>query len=100
MLVIINSETLYDKLTQFLIDGYLNKIRYCFLPPHCILLRGFLFIILKVWFALRLRRSSLDWDADEGLGAGSQQFDLLGGGGNPVQPLAVLLHHHVPAVRK
>ena len=98
MLVIFNSKTLYDKLTQFLFDGYLNKVRYCFPPPHCILLRGFLFIIiLKVWFALRLRRSSLDRDADEGLGAGSQQFDLLGGGGNPVQPLAVLLHHRVPA---
>ena len=99
MLVIFNSKTLYEKLTQFLIDGYLNKVRYCFPPPHCILLRGFLFIILKVWFALRLRRSSLDWDADEGLGAGSQQFDLLGGGGDPVQPLAVLFHHRVPARR-
>ena len=94
----INSKTLYEKLTQFLIDGYLNKVRYCFPPPHCILLRCFLFIIiLKVWFALRLRRSSLDWDADEGLGAGSQQFDLLGGGRDPVQPLTVLLHHRVPA---
>ena len=56
----------------------------------------FWILISKVWFTLRLRLS-LGGVADEGLGASSQQFDLLGGGRDPVQPLTVLLHHRVPA---
>ena len=57
----------------------------------------FFIAVLKVWFTLGLRGSRFDWEADEGLGAGGQQFDLLRGGGDPVQSLAVLLHHRVPA---